>query len=62
MKVLESPESRTVLENVRWETDEELAEQCRESVPWMVFDEGVLERVSPRRQHENIGCLIGRLV
>ena len=28
----------------------------------MTFDEGVLELMSPRRQHENIGSLIGRLV
>jgi Uma2 family endonuclease len=57
-----SPETRTVLENIRWETFVELAEQRRGSVPRMTFDEGVLELMSPRRQHENIGSLIGRLV
>ena len=62
MQTLYSPETRTVLENVRWETFIELAEQRRGSVPRMTFDEGVLELMSPRRQHENIGCLIGRLV
>ncbi len=62
MQTLLSPEIRTVLENVRWETFVELAEQRRGSVPRMTFDEGVLELMSPRRQHENIGCLIGRLV
>ena len=51
-----------MLENVRWETFVELAEQRRGSVPRMTFDEGVLELMSPRRQHENIGSLIGRLV
>jgi len=51
-----------VLENVRWETFVELSEQRRGSVPRMTFDEGVLELMSPRRQHENIGSLIGRLV
>jgi len=57
-----SPETRTVLENIRWETFVELAEQRRGSVPRMTFDEGVLELMTPRRQHENIGRLIGRLV
>ncbi|MCA9013428.1 MAG: Uma2 family endonuclease [Planctomycetaceae bacterium] len=55
-------ETRMVLENVRWETFVELSEQRRGSVPRMTFDEGVLELMSPRRQHENIGSLIGRLV
>ncbi len=62
MQTLLSPETRTVLENIRWETFVELAEQRRGSVPRMTFDEGVLELMSPRRQHENIGRLIGRLV
>lgn len=53
---------RTVLENIRWETFVDLAEQRRGSVPRMTFDNGVLELMSPRRQHKNIGCLIGRLV
>ena len=62
MQIVESPEIRTVLENVRWETFEELADQRRGSVPRMVFDAGVLEMMSPGRQHENIGRIIGRLV
>jgi Uma2 family endonuclease len=62
MLVIESPEIRTVLENVRWETFLELAEQRRGSVPRMTFDEGVLEMMSPKRQHENIGRLIGRMI
>ncbi|MDA1231917.1 MAG: Uma2 family endonuclease [Planctomycetota bacterium] len=57
-----SAETRTVLENVRWDTFVELSEQRRGSVPRMTFDEGVLELMSPRRQHENIGSLIGRIV
>jgi Uma2 family endonuclease len=55
-------ETRMVLENVRWDTFVELSEHRRGSVPRMTFDEGVLELMSPRRQHENIGRLIGRLV
>ncbi len=62
IQLSEMSETRTVLENVRWETFVELAEQRRGSVPRMTFDEGVLELMSPRRQHENIGSLIGRLV
>ena len=57
-----SAETRTVMENIRWETFVELADQRRGSVPRMSFDEGVLELMSPRRQHENIGSLIGRFV
>lgn len=62
MQTTLSAETRTVLENVRWETFVELAEQRPGSVPRMTFDEGVLELMSPRRQHENIGSLIGRVV
>jgi len=62
MPTMLAPETRTVMENIRWETFVELAEQRRGSVPRMTFDEGVLELMSPRRQHENIGSLIGRLV
>jgi Uma2 family endonuclease len=62
MQLVYEPETRTVLENVRWETFIELAEQRRGSVPRMTYDDGVLELMSPRRQHENIGRLIGRMV
>ena len=62
MEAIVSPEMRTVLENIRWETFVDLAEQRRGSVPRMTFDNGVLELMSPLRQHENIGRLIGRLV
>lgn len=55
-------ENRTSLSNVRWETFIELAEQRRGSIPRMTFNEGVLELMSPLRQHENIGRLIGRTV
>lgn len=62
MSTVLSAETRTVLEHVRWDTFVELAEQRRGSVPRMTFDGGVLELMSPRRQHENIGRLLGRLV
>jgi len=62
MPQLASGETRTVLENVRWETFLELAEGRPGSVPRMTFDRGVLELMTPRRQHETIGRLIGRIV
>jgi len=55
-------ETRTVMEHIRWETYVELAEQRRGSVPRMTYDEGVLELMSPRRQHESIGRFLGRMV
>jgi len=61
MQTVISSETRTVLENVRWDTFVELADQRRGSVPRMTYDEGVLELMSPRRQHENIVRLVGRL-
>ncbi len=62
LQLSETSETRTVLENVRWETFVELAEQRRGSVPRMTFDEGVLELMTPQRQHEHIGRLMGRSV
>jgi len=62
MQLVQAPEIRTVIENIRWETFVDLAEQRQGSVPRMTYDEGVLELMSPRRQHENIGRLIGRMV
>ena len=62
MQTLHSSETRNVLENVRWDTFIELAEQRSGSVPRLTYDEGVLELMSPLRQHENIGRLLGRLI
>jgi len=62
MPLLAPAESRTVLENVRWETFLELADGRSGSVPRMTYDRGVLELMTPRRQHESIGRLIGRMV
>jgi len=62
MQLVQAPEIRTVIENIRWETFVDLAQQRHGSVPRMTYDEGVLELMSPRRQHENIGRLIGRKV
>jgi Uma2 family endonuclease len=62
MSLVVSAETRTVLENVRWETFLQLADGRSGSVPRMTYDQGVLELMTPRRQHERIGCLIGRMV
>jgi Uma2 family endonuclease len=58
----EPPETRMVLENVAWETYVALAGQRRGSIPRMTYDDGVLELMSPQREHENIGRLIGRMI
>ncbi len=55
-------ETRMVLESVAWDTYVALADQRRGSVPRMTYDNGVLEMMSPKREHENIGRLIGRMV
>jgi Uma2 family endonuclease len=51
-----------VLENVRWETYVTLADARRGSVPRMTYSEGVLEMMSPKRKHEHISSLIGRMI
>lgn len=58
----EASETRMVLENVSWETFVALADERRGSVPRMTYNEGVLEMMSPRRKHENLGRLIGRMI
>ncbi len=60
--VVQPAETRTVMRNIRWDTYVALAEQRSGSVPRMTYDEGVLELMSPKRQHESIGRLIGRMI
>lgn len=62
MKTVLPAETRTLLENIRWDTFVELSEQRRGSVPRMTFDEGMLELMSPKRLHEGVGRLLGRMV
>ncbi len=50
------------MEHIEWDTYVDLAEQRRGSVPRMTYDQGVLELMNPRRQHEGIGRLLGRMV
>ena len=55
-------ESRTLFENVRWETYVALAEDRRGSVPRMTYDCGAMELMRPSKRHETIKTLMGRLV
>ena len=61
-RIRTEPETRMVLENVAWETYVALADQRSGSVPRMTYDNGVLEMMSPKREHESIGRIIGRIV
>jgi len=58
----EESETRMVLENVSWETFVALAGERRGSVPRMTYCDGVLEMMSHKRKHENLGCLMGRMI
>lgn len=61
-RIRTEPETRMVLDNVAWETYVALADQRSGSVPRMTYDNGVLEMMSPKREHESIGRIIGRIV
>jgi Uma2 family endonuclease len=55
-------ETRTLIENISWNTFVAIADERRGSVPRLTYDEGTLELMSPRRQHESIGRVIGRII
>ena len=59
---LQPAETRIVLDGISWDAFEKLADEREGSVPRMTYDQGVLELMSPLRVHENMGCLLGRLV
>ena len=55
-------ESRVVLTNIRWATFEAvLAENDRRNTRF-TFDRGVLEIMSPSREHERLKRLLGRMI
>lgn len=58
----EESELRMVMASLSWETFLALAEERRGSVPRLTYSDGVLEMMSPKRKHENIGRLIGRMI
>ncbi len=55
-------ESRTVVEPVRWDTYVALADERAGIVPRLTFDRGRMELISPKKEHESIGHLLGRLI
>lgn len=59
---LQAGEQRTLLRNITWQTFLDLCEQRQGSVPRMTYDRGELELMSPRRQHEELGRFVGRIV
>jgi len=56
------PETRTLIENVRWETYVALSDDRRGNVPRITYDQGLMELMSPKKEHEKIKTLLGRLV
>lgn len=63
MALLQIPsETRMLCEFVAWQTFVDLADSKNGSVPRLTYDDGVLELMSPGRQHENIGRLVGRII
>lgn len=55
-------ETRTLVDSVRWETYVALCDDRGSSVPRLTYDRGLLELVSPRKEHEMTKTLLGRLV
>lgn len=55
-------EQRVVIEPVRWSTYVALLEDANSRRGRMTYDRGVLEIMSPSKSHEQIGCLIGRMI
>ena len=64
METIKSPaEQRILLENVSWETYEDLLSSRGENrVPRFTYDRGMLEVTSPPSEHESISYYIGLLV
>lgn len=56
------PENRVVLRNVSWATFEALLAETDRRGTRFTYDRGVLEIMSPSREHERIKSLIGRMI
>ena len=50
------------MDDVSWETYVALADGRRESVPRIFYDRGLMELMSPKKEHEKIKTLLGRLI
>ena len=55
-------EERIVLRNVSWETYERLVEEIDNPDIRLVYDDGLLEIMSPRERHDHFKELLGRLL
>ena len=55
-------ESRTVVENVQWETYVALADDRLGNMPQMTFSQGRLELMSPKKEHETAKTLLGMMI
>jgi Uma2 family endonuclease len=60
--LIEESEMRLVWENISWETFIALADERRGSVPRLTYNGGVLEMMNPRKKHESLGRLLGRMI
>lgn len=56
------PETRTLIENVRWETYVALSDDRCGNIPRITYDRGLMELMSPKKEHEKIKTLLGRMV
>jgi Uma2 family endonuclease len=55
-------EQRVIIDGVRWSTYLALVEDGEHRRGRMAYDQGTLEIMSPGKTHENVGCLIGRMI
>ncbi len=55
-------ETRTLIRHVRWETYVALAEDRRNGIPRMTFSKGLLELMRPKKEHEKVKSLLGRMI
>lgn len=62
MPTLVPAETRTLIRNVSWATYVALCEERQDAIPRMSYSDGMLELMSPKKEHEVIGSLLGRLV
>lgn len=62
MPTIKSAETRTLIENVRWETYVALADDRQRSSPRMCYLDGKLELMSPKKEHETAKSLLGRMI
>jgi len=60
--VTHQAENRVVLRNVSWATFEALLAETDRRGTRFAYDQGVLEIMSPSREHERIKSLIGRMI